>query len=190
MATIHRTTMNPTKLELLEAWLPGQPFYAGAGTPRLEKNAGFRLDDPAGEVGIEFVIVTDVSGPEPVVYHVPQTYRAEPLEGAEAALVGTSEHGVLGTRYIYDGAADPVWRDVVRELFGGTQQPQAQSVPETAEPGVRVAGAGADAQHVEIVRRPVPGDPADHADAGAFVVGFWFAGGTRVTGTLLRAAVA
>lgn len=183
MATIHRTTMNPTKLELLEAWLPDQLFYAGADTPRLEKNAGFRLDDPAGEVGIEFAIVTDVSGPEPVVYHVPQTYRAEPLEGADEALVGISEHGVLGMRYIYDAAADPVWRSAVRELFAGTQQPQAQSVSDTAEPGVRVAGTGAEMQHIEIVRRPVPGD----GEGGAVVVGFWFAGGTRVTGVLLRA---
>ncbi|MCO1339474.1 hypothetical protein BJH93_11310 [Kocuria polaris] len=186
MATIHRTTMNPTKLELLEAWLPGQPFYAGDGAPRLEKNAGFRLDDPAGEVGIEFVIVTDVSGDEPAIYHVPLTYRAEPLDGAGAALVGVSEHGVLGTRYIYDGAADPVWRACVLELIAGIQVPQAQSVSGTPEPGVSVVGADSVPRYVEILRRPVPGDPAE--GVGAAVVGFWFEGGARVTGALLRTA--
>ena len=27
MAIIHNTTMSPGKLELLTAWLPGQPWY-------------------------------------------------------------------------------------------------------------------------------------------------------------------
>ena len=56
MAIIHRTTMAPTKLELLTSWLPGRPWYAGgAALPRLTKAGGFRLDDPDGEVGLEFM---------------------------------------------------------------------------------------------------------------------------------------
>ena len=48
MAEIHRTTMTPSKLELLTAWLPHQAWYAGQGeAPRLTRVGGFRLDDPA-----------------------------------------------------------------------------------------------------------------------------------------------
>lgn len=97
VSIIHRTTLKPTKLELLADWLPKQPWYQGAGTPELTKAGGFRLDDPAGEVGIEFMAATDTSGPEPVTYHVPMAYRGAPLEGApDDALIGTTEHGVLG----------------------------------------------------------------------------------------------
>ena len=99
MAVIHRTTLKPTKLELLTSWLPSRPWYrGGAGEPTLTKAGGFRLDDPQGEVGIEFMVVTDSSGPQPVAYLVPLTYRGAPLDGAEHAVVGTMEHGVLGQR--------------------------------------------------------------------------------------------
>ncbi|EDX26627.1 conserved hypothetical protein [Streptomyces sp. Mg1] len=97
MAIIHKTTMSPDKLELLAAWLPDRPWYLPTGRPpELVRSGGFRLDDPEGEVGIEFMVVTDTSGGEPTAYHVPLTYRGAPLAGAEAALVGTTEHGVLG----------------------------------------------------------------------------------------------
>ena len=60
MAVIHQTTMVPSKLELLTGWLPRQAWYAGeAGGPSLAKVGGFRLDDPAGEVGIELMVVRD-----------------------------------------------------------------------------------------------------------------------------------
>jgi Maltokinase N-terminal cap domain len=109
MAEIHKTTMTPGKLELLTAWLPTQPWYAGGDRePKLSKAGGFRLDDPQGEVGIEFMVVTDDSGDEPIAYHLPLTYRGAPLDGADPALICTAEHGVLGRRWIYDGAHDPV----------------------------------------------------------------------------------
>jgi hypothetical protein len=58
MAIIHHTTMSPGKLELLTAWLPAQPWYRQTGhQPELARAGGFRLDDPQGEVGIEFVVV-------------------------------------------------------------------------------------------------------------------------------------
>ena len=48
MAVIHHTTLTPSKLELLSAWLPGQPWYRDAGrAPELARAGGFRLDDPA-----------------------------------------------------------------------------------------------------------------------------------------------
>ncbi|HEY1703136.1 MAG TPA: hypothetical protein VGG75_25830 [Trebonia sp.] len=44
MAIIYRTTLTPTKLELLTLWLPSRPWYQGQA-PDLVKAGGFRLDD-------------------------------------------------------------------------------------------------------------------------------------------------
>ena len=38
---------------------------------------------------------------------VPLTYRDEPLDGAEDALITEMQHSVLGTRWVYDGLRDP-----------------------------------------------------------------------------------
>ncbi|WP_406412951.1 1,4-alpha-glucan branching protein [Streptomyces halstedii] len=143
MAVIHRTTMEPGKTELLSAWLPTRPWYAaGSGEPRLDRVGGFRLDDPEGEVGMEFMVVTDTSGDRPVSYHVPLTYRGAPVDGADQALIGTSEHGVLGRRWVYDGAQDPVLVAQVLALFQGRAEPQAQSVSDTPDPTVTVHASG------------------------------------------------
>ncbi|MFH9422866.1 1,4-alpha-glucan branching protein [Streptomyces sp. NPDC017529] len=137
MAIIHNTTLSPTKLELLAAWLPAQPWYAGDGSaPDLAKAGGFRLDDPEGEVGMEFMVATDTSGPEPVRYHVPLTYRGAPLPGADHALVGTLEHGVLGKRWAYDGTHDPVLVTQLFALLTGEAEAHAQSQSDTLDPTV------------------------------------------------------
>ncbi|MBR8639993.1 1,4-alpha-glucan branching protein [Streptomyces tuirus] len=128
MAVIHPTTLKPSKLELLTSWLPSRPWYRGGATePRLAKAGGFRLDDPHGEVGIEFIVVTDASGPHPTTYLVPLTYRGAPLDGAEHALVGTMEHGVLGQRWAYDGCHDPVLLAQLPALIEGRVQAQDQN---------------------------------------------------------------
>jgi hypothetical protein len=133
MAIIHNTTLKPTKLELLTAWLPTRPWYTGSGAPELTKAGGFRLDDPEGEVGIEFMVALDTSGSEPVAYHVPLTYRAAPLPGADHALVGTMEHGVLGPRWAYDGLHDTVLRTELLALLEGRAQAMAQSISDTPD---------------------------------------------------------
>jgi len=128
MAIIHKTTLVPGKLDLLAGWMPAQPWYAGMGRePALAKAGGFRLDDPEGEVGIEFMVVTDGSGDGAVTYQVPLTYRSAALPGAGASLIGTSEHGVLGRRWIYDGTGDPVLVAHLVALIQGEAEPQAQS---------------------------------------------------------------
>lgn len=148
MAVIHRTTMSPGKLELLASWLPTRPWYVPTGSaPDLSKAGGFRLDDPEGEVGIEFMVVTDGSGDRPVTYHVPLTYRGAPFgesdgDGRGSVLVGTSEHGVLGRRWIYDGAGDPVLVAQVLALLQGHAVPQAQSESDTPDRSVTRYGAG------------------------------------------------
>jgi hypothetical protein len=75
------------------------------------------------------------------------TYRAGALAGVGDALIGTSEHGVLGRRWIYDGTRDPVLVAQLAALLQGTAEPQAQSVSNTPDPTVTVqraetAGAG------------------------------------------------
>src|ERR1700758_4031654 len=88
MSIIHRTTLVPSKMELLAAWLPAQPWYLHRGRkPELTRAGGFRLDDPQGEVGIEFMVVADGTGDGAVTYQVPLTYRSAALPGAGASLI-------------------------------------------------------------------------------------------------------
>ena len=135
MAIIHRTTVKPTKLELLNSWLPSRSWYhgGGVGEPELAKAGGFRLDDPQGEVGIEFMVVADTSGVRPFTYLVPLTYRGAPLDGADHALIGTMEHGVLGPRWAYDGCHDPVLIAQLLALIDGRAEAQAQSISDTPD---------------------------------------------------------
>jgi hypothetical protein len=134
MAIIHATTMSPGKLELLRAWLPAQPWYRTSRRgPELAKSGGFRLDDPAGEVGIEFMVVTDGPANRAVTYLVPLTYRAGPLAAAAGGLIGTADHGVLGRRWVYDGTHDPVLVAQLAALIQGQAQPQAQNVSNTPD---------------------------------------------------------
>jgi predicted trehalose synthase len=154
VAEIHHATLEPTKLELLTSWLPAQRWYAAKGrTPALRKLGGFRLDDPAGEVGIEIMVLADDSGPKPVVYQVPMTYRGAPLPGAEHALVGTTEHGVLGTRWVYDAAHDEVFAGQLLALIQGQAEPQAQSESNTPDPTVQ--GHAVDTEVVKVASSSV-----------------------------------
>jgi hypothetical protein len=138
MATIHTgTTLVPSKLELLAGWLPRQPWYrATRRPPALSRAGGFRLDDPAGEVGIEFAFVTDGAEGEGTTYSVPMTYRGAPLAGADAGLLGTSEHGVLGRRWVYDAAYDPVALTQLLDFIRGRADAQQQSESDTPDPSV------------------------------------------------------
>lgn len=143
MAVIHHTELKPTKLELLTSWLPSRAWYrGGAAEPKLAKAGGFRLDDPLGEVGIEFIVVADVSGPDPTAYLVPLTYRGAPLDGAEHALVGTMEHGVLGRRWAYDGCHDAVLVAQLLALIEGRVQAQDQNTSDVPDLEVISSYAG------------------------------------------------
>jgi Maltokinase N-terminal cap domain len=104
MAVLHNATITPTKSELLSDWVPTQPWAPSAATA-IEVIGAFRFDDPDGRVGIETHLVRAGD----TVLHVPLTYRDEPLDGAESALVGEMEHSALGARWIYDGLHDPLF---------------------------------------------------------------------------------
>lgn len=132
MAVIHRTTMSPGKLELLAEWLPSRPWWAGA-SPDLAKAGGFRLDDPAGEVGIEFFVALDSGTGPSVAYFLPLTYRGAPVPELEHALITTAEHGVLGTRWVYDGAHDPVLVAALLAFLMGSVPAQAQNDSHTLD---------------------------------------------------------
>jgi maltokinase-like protein len=171
MAIIHDTTMSPGKLDLLRAWLPAQPWYLHGGRgPELAKAGGFRLDDPAGEVGIEFMVVADRSGNRVTTYQVPLTYRAGPLADAESGPIGTAEHGVLGRRWIYDGTCDPVLVTALVALIQGEAEPQAQSSSNTPDPTVTgrpIAGGCLTAAQSQVVANGPSGTDLQVQTVGA-----------------------
>jgi hypothetical protein len=183
MATIHTgTTLSPGKLELLTDWLPSQPWYrAPEAVPQLTKAGGFRLDDPGGEVGIEFLLVGDATSG--TTYAVPMTYRSGPLAGSEDALIGTAEHGVLGTRWIYDGARDVIAVTQLLEFISGRVEAQHQSRSDTLDPSVGRTWRGAgEPGPLEVLRVPT-------GDAGT-ALGSVECGWTRPGGTTARGTVA
>ena len=140
-------SLTPSLADLLPGWVATQRWFTGKGrTPALRQVGSLRWEDPAGEVGIDTHIVVDESGPEPVVYQVPLTYRAEPDEALHTALLGTAEHPELGTRYVYDGTADPAYvqalldavgegRTVRRAAVLTGEQSNTSVIVETGDPG-------------------------------------------------------
>jgi hypothetical protein len=120
MAVHHPATIVPSKLELLQAWVPHQPWAEGVDTSTLTRLGSYRFDDPDGEVGIE----THLLGtPDGQVLHVPLTYRGMPRASAEHSLITTMTHTTLGDRWIYDACHDPVYVTalVTTILTGGRQ---------------------------------------------------------------------
>ncbi|MCW2504654.1 MAG: hypothetical protein JWO79_2938 [Actinomycetia bacterium] len=143
MAVLHRAELKPTKLELLAAWLPGRRWLEGPADA-IERVSSFRFDDPAGAVGIETILVRAGDGP---VYQVPLTYRDAPLTAADRWLLGTTDHSVLGQRWVYDGCGDPVYAQALAlAIVAGTGQ--AEQFVETGgrleprDPDMTVAGSG------------------------------------------------
>lgn len=128
------TTLVPSKLELIAGWIPKQSWFEG-DTADLRTVASYRFVDPDGEVGIETILVSSGG----LTYQVPLTYRAEPLAEAESALVGTMEHGVLGTRYAYDAVADPVY---LVELMRVIHEADTQAERSDGARSMSVLGSG------------------------------------------------
>ncbi|WP_432519155.1 CG0192-related protein [Kineococcus sp. SYSU DK006] len=105
MAVHHPATIVPTKLQLLQAWVPHQPWIGGADASTLIELGSYRFDDPDGEVGVETHLLATADGQ---VLQVPLTYRSAPRAGAEDSLITTMTRTTLGDRWIYDGCHDPV----------------------------------------------------------------------------------
>ncbi len=144
MALLHHAELHPSKLELIAGWAPSQPWFAGDPEAALSNVASYRFDDPDGMVGIEIILVRVEDGP---LLQVPLTYRDTPLAGAEAWLIRTMDHSVLGTRWVYDGAGDPAFiaTAATAALTGGSQVEQyfeQDGEREVREPSARVTGDG------------------------------------------------
>lgn len=176
MALLHRAELVPSKLELLAGWATDQTWFAGEADAPLATVASFRFDDPEGEVGVETLFVRAGDGP---VMQIPLTYRNEKREGSQDGFIGTLEHSVLGTRWVYDGTSDHVYLwELGRTIFtGGTQVElwiEIDGVMTQRDPTARVQGSGAqtsvpaDGFTVDVVR--VPRDA--HAD-GLALMGTW-----------------
>ena len=143
MAYIHQSEITPSKLELVQHWLPTQPWFTGdiAG---LGPHAAYRFDDPDGEVGIESLLL---SGADGAVVQIPLTYRGAPLAGGGQHLVGEMEHSALGHRWVYDALGDPVAvaAFATAARTGGHEAElviEVDGVRTLREPTARVSGSG------------------------------------------------
>ncbi|MFN8196111.1 MAG: hypothetical protein U0R80_17750 [Nocardioidaceae bacterium] len=156
MALLHEATLTPRKDELIEPWLPPRPWSEQVG--ERGPVGSFRLDDPAGEVGIECFLFGSAGGS---TLFVPVTYRGAPLDDADDALVGTMEHSVLGKRWVYDACADPVFLATVLDTIrtGGEQAAltlrHADGSEVVREPVVTARGEGAAATPAHDPSSPV-----------------------------------
>ena len=120
MGEVHKATLSPSKQEIVAGWLPSRDWARGSAV--AEKIAEYRLDDPAGEVGVETILWRLDDG---TVVQTPLTYRAAPLAGAEGPLIATTQHSALGERWVYDGCGDPVWASTLATAIAtGGQQSQ------------------------------------------------------------------
>jgi hypothetical protein len=160
MALFHLATITPTKAELIAEWAPTQPWGLGAGGP-MEVVGSYRFDDPDGRVGMETHLVT-AGG---TLLQVPLTYRDEPLEGADDALIVEMQHSVLGTRWVYDGLRDP---RLVVMLAAVAMTGQGEAVGMAVHDGrwyiapsnVRIRGGGWTQERVPVDGFELEGDDA------------------------------
>ena len=123
MAILYRAALQPTKPELAQTWLDRQSW---GGSGPLEVAGSYRFDDPAGQVGVEVLLVRR----DGALLQVPLTYRPEPLDGGDAHLISTMEHSVLGRRWVYAGAGDPVAVACFERALAGEQEQAALEVRE------------------------------------------------------------
>lgn len=173
MAILHKATLVPSKLELIEQYLPQQPWFVPGDPGQPSLLGAYRFDDPDGEVGLETHIVAHAG----TVYQVPLSYRGAELASAEAWLIGTMEHSVLGKRWVYDACADPVYVTALATAILTGQQGAEQFVevdgkleprPSTA----RVKGSGTPDAVVPALQpqAPVTADGVTVIDAGAILL--------------------
>ena len=174
-------TAPQASLGFLAPWMARQRWFANKGAlPALEEIGSWSY--PSGEPGVQVVthLLLDHTEGKPALYQVPLTYRDAPLVGADAYLVGTTEHSVLGTRWVYDGTADPVWAAALATavLTGGTQAEawfEVDGERQVREPNSTVVGSGS------------PGTPVPDVDR---LTVDQVEGRTVVTGAAVRIVVA
>jgi hypothetical protein len=197
MGIVHRATLTPSKQEIVEGWLPSRSWAVGRTI--AEKVAEYRYDDPEGEVGVETILWRADDG---TLVQTPLTYRAEPLAGAAEHLITTTDHSVLGERWVYDGCGDPVWASTLTAaIVAGARQSQMFLVGDDGEridvpARMQVRGSGSGGAPPVVARMDAVTDEvsADGAltlvTAGpieiavARIVGTPLGEGPRLTGTI------
>ncbi len=165
MALFHLATITPTKEQLIADWAPTRSWGPPADDP-VSVIGAYRFDDPDGRVGMETFLVTAGD----TLLHVPLTYRDEPLDGADDALITEMEHSVLGTRWVYDGIRDPLF---VTMLAAVTMTGQGEALGMAVYEGrwyiapspVRIQGGGWTQERV-----PIDGFTLDRDDADTTVL--------------------
>ncbi len=160
MALIYQAQLTPSKLEVLQGWVPAQSWLGGVAAGALQVLGAYRFDDPAGEVGIETHLLATA---DRSVLQVPLTYRNAPLPDLEP--IATIQHSVFGERWVYDGCTDPVYgAALAMTILTGGHQASLEYVTEHGrelrESRTTVLGSGT-ARNVavpsEIDRRTVGG---------------------------------
>jgi hypothetical protein len=144
MATLYRATLTPPKIDLLRTWVPRQPWLGGADVSTLEAVGAYRFDDPDGEVGMETHLLATA---DERILQVPVTYRDSPVASAESFLIATTQHSVLGERWVYDACGDPVYVLALATaiLRGGRQaelEVMTDAGPERRQATTLVSGSG------------------------------------------------
>jgi hypothetical protein len=144
MALLYQATLTPSKIELLQSWIPHQPWIGDADATKVEVVGSYRFDDPDGEVGIETHLLQTADGQ---ILQVPVTYRGSPMTGAESFVIATTQHSVLGKRWVYDACGDPVYvRALATVILRGGTQAEIDVVTDTGqkrlEATTRVSGSG------------------------------------------------
>ncbi len=92
---------------------------------------------------------------EGTLLHVPLTYRDEPVDGADDALITEMQHSELGTRWVYDGLRDERY---ITMLAAAAMTGQGEAVGMAMHDGrwhvapasVRIQGGGWSQQRVAI----------------------------------------
>lgn len=197
MGIVHRATLTPSKQEIVERWLPSRSWAVGRTI--AEKVAEYRYDDPEGEVGVETILWRLDDG---TVVQTPLTYRAEPLAGADEHLITTTDHSVLGERWVYDGCGDPVYAaTLTAAILTGERQSQMFLVGDDGEridvpARMQVRGSGHEdaapvVTRIDVVTDEVSADGAATVVAAgpveiavARIVGMPLGEGPRLTGTI------
>lgn len=176
MAILHQATLTPTKPEAARAWLDLQPW---GGSGPVEVIGSYRFDDPAGEVGVEALLVRRGDR----VLQVALTYRGAPLPGGR--LVTTMQHSVLGDRWVYEASSDPVAVGCFTRALAGEQEAADFEVlgPDGTvtrrEPTVRVRrepGAASEPVDVLVLGELHPraaGAATSHPEASSRLVATW-----------------
>ncbi len=160
MALFHLATVEPTKADLIADWAPTQRWGPAVDAP-IDVIGSYRFDDPDGRVGMETHLVTAGD----TFFQVPLTYRDEPLEGAQDALIVEMKHSVLGTRWVYDGLHDPLF---VVMLAAVTMTGQGEALGMAVYGGrwyvapsaVRIHGGGWSGERVPVDRFELEHDEA------------------------------